>query len=138
MHYGSIISAAALSALARATITVVWQGGSCAEPTGPTIDISPEGTNACTLYNFFPHDDPHGNIQVTIKDTSHGLAVFQLPPSQEGQHIQCGWDGATMSLRWGEMWVRCEIVAPRAWQSARGWIISPGCSSGKIRSRISQ
>lgn len=82
--------ALALASCVQATITVVWQGGSCANPTGSTIDISPEGVNTCTLYNFFPNNDPRGHITVTVKDTANGLAVFQLPQSQEGQHIQCG------------------------------------------------
>ena len=86
----SILTTLALAASVQATITVVWQGGSCASPTGPTIDISPEGVNTCTLYNFFPNDDPRGHIQVTVEGTPNGLAVFQLPQSQEGQHIQCG------------------------------------------------
>lgn len=62
----SILSATALFASAQATVTVVWQAGSCSNPTGPTIDISPEGVNTCTLYNFFPNDDPRGHISVTI------------------------------------------------------------------------
>ncbi|CEJ93994.1 hypothetical protein VHEMI09551 [[Torrubiella] hemipterigena] len=86
----TLIGAAALIAAAQAKITVVWQGGSCDKPTGPTIDISPEGVNTCTLYNFFPNDDPRGHIQVTVKDTVNGVAIFQLPQSQENQHIQCG------------------------------------------------
>lgn len=86
----TLLSTAALVASAQATITVVWQAGPCGSGTGPTIDISPEGVNTCTLYNFFPNDDPRGHIQVTVKDTTNGVAIFQLPPSQENQHIQCG------------------------------------------------
>lgn len=80
----------ALAYTAQAGITVVWQGGSCSNPTGPTIDISPEGVNTCTLYNFFPNNDPRGHITVTTNGGTNGLAVFQLPQSQEDQHIQCG------------------------------------------------
>lgn len=86
----SLLCAAALFATAQATIKVVWQAGTCKDRTGTTLDLSPEGVNACTLYNFFPNGDPRGSLQVTIENTSNGLAVFQLPPSQENQHIQCG------------------------------------------------
>ncbi|KAI1379959.1 hypothetical protein F4677DRAFT_442151 [Hypoxylon crocopeplum] len=90
MSISKSIVALALAYSAQATITVVWQGGSCASPSGPTLDISPIGINTCTLYNFFPNNNPQGHLSVTISGTSDGLAVFQLPPSQENQHIQCG------------------------------------------------
>ncbi|KID91365.1 hypothetical protein MGU_01335 [Metarhizium guizhouense ARSEF 977] len=80
----------ALACTAQAGITVVWQGGSCSNPTGPTIDISPEGVNTCTLYNFFPNNDPRGHVTVTTSGGPNGVAIFQLPQSQENQHIQCG------------------------------------------------
>lgn len=86
----SLISLAVLAYGAQAGITAVWQAGSCSSPTGPTIDISPEGVNTCTLYNFFPNDDPRGHVSVTIDGTTNGIAFFQLPKAQEGQHIQCG------------------------------------------------
>lgn len=86
----SILALAAFTCSADAAIKAVWQAGSCSSPTGPTIDISPEGVNTCTLYNFFPNDDPRGHVQVTVDGGTNGIAFFQLPQSQEGQHIQCG------------------------------------------------
>ncbi|KAK9438406.1 hypothetical protein VB005_07966 [Metarhizium brunneum] len=80
----------ALACTAQAGITVVWQGGSCSNPTGPTIDISPEGVNTCTLYNFFPNNDPRGHVTITTSGGPNGVAIFQLPQSREDQHIQCG------------------------------------------------
>jgi hypothetical protein len=86
----SILALAAFACGADAAIKAVWQAGSCSSPTGPTIDISPEGVNTCTLYNFFPNDDPRGHVQVTVDGGTNGIAFFQLPKSQEDQHIQCG------------------------------------------------
>ncbi|KAI0143442.1 hypothetical protein GGR57DRAFT_484204 [Xylariaceae sp. FL1272] len=95
MSTSKLLSALSLLHGASAAITVIWQGGSCASPSGSTLDISPIDINTCTLYNFFPDGGPtNGHIVVTVdQDTinaNRGLAVFQLPQSQEGQHIQCG------------------------------------------------
>ncbi|KAJ5571524.1 hypothetical protein N7535_005184 [Penicillium sp. DV-2018c] len=86
----SLLALAAFACGADAAIKAVWQAGSCSSPTGPTIDISPIDVNTCTLYNFFPNDDPRGHVQVTIDGGTNGIAFFQLPKSQEDQHIQCG------------------------------------------------
>jgi hypothetical protein len=86
----SMLALVAFACGADAAIKAVWQAGSCSSPTGPTIDISPEGVNTCTLYNFFPNDDPRGHVQVTVDGGTNGIAFFQLPKSQEDQHIQCG------------------------------------------------
>ncbi|KAI1263684.1 hypothetical protein F5Y18DRAFT_438031 [Xylariaceae sp. FL1019] len=90
-----LLSALSLLHGASAEITAVWQGGSCASPSGSTVDISPIDINTCTLYNFFPDGGPtNGHIVVTVDQdaisANRGLAVFNLPQAQEGQHIQCG------------------------------------------------
>ncbi|KAJ5367599.1 hypothetical protein N7541_001540 [Penicillium brevicompactum] len=86
----SILALAAFACGANAAIKAVWQAGTCSSPTGPTIDISPIGVNTCTLYNFFPNNDPRGHVVVTVEGGTNGIAFFQLPQAQEDQHIQCG------------------------------------------------
>ncbi|WPH04808.1 Hypothetical protein R9X50_00770400 [Acrodontium crateriforme] len=91
MSFSKAILAVVFGTSVHAAIQAVWQGGSCASPTGPTIDISPEGINTCTLYNFFPNNDPRGHVVVTVPAGDvNGIAFFQLPQDEENQHIQCG------------------------------------------------